>query len=198
MNHKVRIGILGCANVARKHAIHAFKELDIAELKGIASRDKEKAKAWAEEFSIPISGDYDEIINNKEIDAVYIVLPTGLNEEWIIKSANAKKHIICEKSISTSYESVLRLVEACKNNNVVLFENFMCAYHPQHKKVKEIIKEELGDVFTFSGYFGMPHLQKENFRYKKDLGGGSLNDMGAYLVFMSSLILEDSPKAVTC
>jgi len=87
----LKIGIFGCANVARKHAISAFKELEIAELKGIASRDKEKAKAWAQEFLIPFSGDYSELLNNKEIDAVYIALPTGLNEEWIIKAANAKK-----------------------------------------------------------------------------------------------------------
>jgi len=196
--NKLRIGIFGCANVARKHAIPAFKELEIAELKGIASRDKEKAKAWAQEFSIPFSGDYDELLNNKEIDMVYIALPTGLNEEWVIKAANAKKHVICEKSLSTTYNSVLKIVEACKKNNVMLFENFMCAYHPQHEKVKEVIKEELGNVSTFSGSFGFPHLKKENFRYKKDLGGGSLNDMGAYLVFMSSLILQDVPKAVTC
>jgi len=111
--NKLRIGIFGCANVARKHAIPAFKDLEIAELKGIASRDKEKAKAWALEFSIPFSGDYNELLNNKEIDAVYIALPTGLNEEWAIKAANAGKHIICEKSLSTSYESVLKIA-CCK------------------------------------------------------------------------------------
>ena len=87
---KLNIGILGCANVAKKHAIPAFKALEIAELRGIASRDKEKAKKWAKEFSIPFSGNYDELINNKEIDAVYIALPTGLNEKWVIKAANEK------------------------------------------------------------------------------------------------------------
>ncbi len=198
MEKKLRIGILGCANVARKHAISAFKSLQIAELKGIASRDKEKAKAWAGEFSIPFYGTYDSIINNPDIDAVYIALPTGLHEEWAIKAANAKKHILCEKSISVSLGSVKRIVDACKRNSVVLFENFMCAYHPQHLKVKEIIKEELGNAFTFVGRFGIPHMEKENFRYKKELGGGSLNDLGAYLVFMSNLIFEDSPVAVTC
>ncbi len=198
MSEKVRIGILGCGNVARKHAISAFKELESAELAGIGSRDKNKAKAWAEEFSIPFSGDYGEIINNKDLDALYIALPTKLNEEWATKAANAKKHVICEKSISDNYDSVLRIIEACKKNNVVLFENFMCAYHPQHQIIKEIIKKELGEVFAFTGYFGMPHLNKDNFRYKDELGGGSLNDMGAYLVFMSNLILEEAPQAVTC
>ncbi len=198
MSKKVRIGILGCANVARKHAIPAFKALEIAELKGIGSRDREKAKLWSAEFSIPFFGDYEEIINNKEIDAVYIALPTGLHESWAIKAANAKKHVLCEKSISDSYKSAQRIVEACKNNSVVLFENFMCAYHPQHQKVKQLIKEDLGEIFTFTGRFGIPHMAKENFRYKKELGGGSLNDLGAYLVFMSNFIFQDSPIAVTC
>src|SRR3989338_1710296 len=109
--NKLRVGILGCANVARKHAIHAFKSLEMAELTGIGSRDKDKAKAWAQEFSILVSGNYDEIINNKEIDAVYIALPTGLHEEWAIKAANANKHILCEKSVSNSLESVKRIVD---------------------------------------------------------------------------------------
>lgn len=195
---KLKIGILGCANVTRKHAIPAFKALEIAELNGIGSRDKEKAEKWAKEFSIPFYGSYDEIINNKEIDAVYIALPTGLHEEWALKAANAGKHVLCEKSVSDSYESVSRIVQACRKNSVVLFENFMCAYHPQHENVKELIKKELGNVSTFQGYFGIPHLDKENFRYKKELGGGSLNDLGAYLVFMSNLILESIPRAVTC
>ena len=195
---KLTIGIIGCANVVRKHAITAFKSLEIAELKGIGSRDKEKAKAWAKEFSIPFSGTYEDIINNQEIDAVYIALPTGLNEHWAIKAANAKKHIVCEKSVSDSFKSVQRIVDACKKNSVVLFENFMCAYHPQHQKIKQSIKEELGEVYTFTGFFGIPHLSKENFRYKRELGGGSLNDMGAYLVFMSNLIFEETQIAVTC
>jgi len=109
-----------------------------------------------------------------------------------------KKHVICENSISNNYKSVLKIVEACKKNKVTLFENFMCEYHPQHEKVKNIIEKELGNVSTFFGSFGFPHLKKENFRYKKEFGGGSLNDPGAYLVFMSNLILQDTPKAVTC
>lgn len=194
---KLKIGILGCANVARKHAIPAFQELEISDLQGIASRDKEKAKAWAKEFSIPFSGDYDELINNDEIQAVYIALPTGLHEKWAIKSANAGKHILCEKSLSDSYESVLKIIGACKKNNVVLFENFMCAYHPQHEKVKETIKHNLESVNTFIGNFGIPHMDKENFRYKKELGGGSLNDLGAYPVFMSRFFFGE-PTAATC
>jgi len=194
---KIKIGILGCANVARKHAIPAFQELEIAELKAIASRDREKAAKWAEEFSIPIHGTYDEIIKNKEIDAVYIALPTGLHEEWAVKAAITGKHILCEKSLSDSYESVSKIIEACKKNSVVLFENFMCAYHPQHEKTKQVAELELGDIHNFTGFFGIPHLNKENFRYKKELGGGSLNDLGAYLVFMSRFFFGE-PTAVTC
>jgi dTDP-3,4-didehydro-2,6-dideoxy-alpha-D-glucose 3-reductase len=195
----VNLGILGCSNVARKNSIPAFLQLKNADVKWIASRDKEKAKEWAREFSIPSFGTYDELVNSSEIDAVYISLPTGLHEEWAIKAANVGKHVICEKSLAHSYEAVLRMVSACKKNKVVLFENFMCAYHPQHDKIKQTIKDgKIGESVAFSGYFGFPPLNKDKFIYNKKLGGGSLNEVGTYPVFMSGFIFDEAPLAVTC
>ena len=152
---KLNIGIIGCANIAKKYAIKAFQALDKVDKIYISSRDVSKSKECAEEFGVEVEESYDSLINNPDIQAIYIPLPIGLHEEWAIKAASKGKHILCEKSISDNFESVKKIVDACKQNNVVLFENFMCDYHPQHDVVlKALADGNIGDVFTLKSYFG--------------------------------------------
>lgn len=192
----INIGILGCADVVKKHIVNALSSVKEAKISHIASRDVKKAKEWSEIFGCDYSDSYGSLLK-ENIDAVYIPLPIGLHEEWVIKAANAGKHILCEKSLSDNLSSVKRMIEICKKSNIVLFEDFMCDYHPQHKKVMSISKD-LGDLFMFNGNFGFPPLNKDNIRYKKELGGGSLNDAGCYPVFMSRKLFQTEPVSVTC
>lgn len=197
MIKRVRIGILGCAGVARRYAISAFQSIENAEVVCIASRDYEKAKEWALEFNIKAEESYDSLIKNRGVDAVYIPLPIGLHKEWILKAVKEGKHIICEKSLASNFYDVKEIVEECKKNKIVLYENFMCDFHPQHQKVLSMIKEgNIGKPFVFRGYFGFPMKDKDNIRYNKDLGGGSLNDAGAYTIFMARKILGNEPISV--
>jgi len=199
MEKKVRIGILGCANVAEKYAIKAFQAIENAKMVSIASRDYEKAKQWALRFGARAERSYDSLISNPDIDAVYIPLPIGLHKEWALKAAIAKKHVICEKSLAESFDSAKEVVADFRSCGIVLYENFMCGFHPQHEKVLSIIKEgRIGMPFVFQAYFGFPLMDKDNIRYNKRLGGGSLNDAGAYTVFMARKILGSEPLSVTC
>lgn len=194
----IRIGVLGCAKIAKKYAIKAFQRISNAQVIAIASRSEVKAREYGELFKIEHEASYDALLKREDIDAVYIPLPPGLHEEWIIKSAKARKHIICEKSLSNNYKSVKRIIKACKEFKVVLYENFMCEYHPQHEKVIELIKNgEIGQVRVMKLYFGFPMMDNDNFRYNKDLGGGSLNDAGAYTIFMARKIFGSEAKTVT-
>ena len=196
---KVRIGILGCANIAGKYAIKSFQSIGNAEVVSIASRDYNKAKEWAAKFGIKAEESYDSLISSKDIDAVYIPLPIGLHKEWVLKAANEKKHIICEKSLAENLHSVEEIVSSCKSNDIVLYENFMCDFHPQHAKVLSLIEEgKIGKPIVFHGYFGFPPMAKDNFRYNSQLGGGSLNDAGAYTVFMARKIFAEEPLSVSC
>lgn len=199
MSKKVRIGILGCASVAERYAIKAFQAIENAEVRGIASRDAAKAKEWALRFGIPSWHSYDSLVASPEIDAVYIPLPIGLHKEWALKAAAGKKHVLCEKSLAESFSSAREIVERCRENGIVLYENFMCGFHPQHEKVLSLIAEgAIGRPFLFEGRFGFPPLGKDDFRYDPALGGGSLNDAGAYTVFMARKILRNEPTAATC
>lgn len=194
---KVRIGILGCANVAGKYAIKAFQAIDNAEVAAIASRDYTKAKEWGKKFGVEAASSYDELLQRKDIDAVYIPLPIGLHQEWALKAADAGKHVLCEKSLSDSFASVKKMVEYCRSKKVVLYENFMCDYHPQHALAKSSVAQgNIGDPLVFKGYFGFPPFPKTSFRYNSELGGGSLNDAGAYTVFMARKMFGE-PVSVT-
>lgn len=194
----VRFGILGCANIAKKYAIDALKRIENVKLVAIASRDWNKAKKWAEEYGCEYET-YDSLLLREDINAVYIPLPVSLHEEWVIKTAKAKKHILCEKSLGGSYQEVKNMINVCKENNVLLFENFTSDYHPQHEKVISLINSGIiGEERVFSSKFCFPPFKKDNIRYKSELGGGSLNDVGAYIVFMSRKIFSEEPEAVTC
>jgi NDP-hexose-3-ketoreductase len=198
MKKNVRVGILGCANIAEKYAIFAFQSLPGAELVAIASRNADKAQAWAQKYGLEPES-YESLIMRKDIDIIYIPLPVGLQEEWTIRAAGAGKHLICEKSITYSFESAQRMVEVCKKNNVALYENFVPEFHPQHEKIHSLIAQgAIGAPHIWQGCYGFPSFPKGDIRLNTDLKGGSLNDCGCYTVFMARKILGTEPLAVTC
>lgn len=196
---RLGVGIIGCANIARKYAIRALQALPAVGEIVIASRDPLKSQAFSEEFGIGTRDSYAALIADPIVDAVYVPLPVGLHEEWVVRAASSKKHVLCEKSLAPSFASAKRMVDVCRANGVLLFEDFMCDYHPQHQAVLSLIREgAIGDPLMFKGYFGFSGLDRGNVRYQKDLGGGSLNDAGAYPVFMARKMLGSEPISVTC
>lgn len=200
MQNKVRFGIIGCSSIAAKSTIPAISNTNNAELKMIGSRSLLKAKKFAERFSCDLYGCYDEILERNDIDAVYISLPIALHEKWVVKSAKAGKHVLCEKSATFSYKSAKNMVKECKKNNVRLLEGFSFRFHPQHNVARKIIQKNLlGKSILFSSYYGfkLPY-SKKNIRFQKRLAGGALNDVGCYPICASRIILQKKPSDVTC
>lgn len=195
---KVRVGILGCANIAAKYAIPAFASLPGVELAAIASRTKEKAEEWGTRYGLEAEN-YESLIARADIAVIYSPLPVGLQEEWALKAASAGKHVICEKSITYSLESARRMIAACKKHEVALYENFVPEFHPQHAKILALIAEgNIGTPQVWSGAYGFPPFPKGDIRYRADMKGGALNDCGCYTAYMARKILRQEPKAVTC
>ena len=171
----------------------------MAEIGMIGSRSPKKALGFCTNFGCDSYGTYMDVLKNDNIDAVYISLPVGLHEEWIIKSAEAGKHVLCEKSSTTSLASAKRMVAACRKNNVRLLEGFSFKYHPQHQKVISLIKEGLlGNLLMFHGCFGYPFPDNNNIRLKRELGGGVLNDAACYPIYASRMLFEEEPLSVVC
>ena len=196
---KIKFGIIGCSRIAKKSMLPALNFSEMAEIEIIGSRSLEKAKEFSKEFNCNFWGTYEDVLKNKNIDAVYISLPVALHEEWVVKSAKAGKHILCEKSSTTSLDSAKRMIKICRENNVRILECFMFKHHPQHKKVMDLIENNtLGDLLSFQGRFGFPFPKEGNIRLKKELGGGVLNDAACYPLYASRMLFKEEPLSVFC
>jgi len=193
------MGIIGCSSIAQRIMIPTLNEMKNLEIQSISSRSSKKAKQVAKKWSIKNYGNYDDIIDDKNVDSVYISLPIALQEKWIKKAAKSGKNILCEKSAVTSFKQAKEVIKECKNNNVTILEVFSYKFHPQHKKIKNLIKNNsIGKVKYFIGKYGFPlKVSKSNFRWNKKLGGGVLNDVGCYII-NSSMIYLGKPISVVC
>lgn len=195
---KLRVGILGCAQIAERYAIDALKSLPDVRLIAIASRDPATARAWASRHNLEAES-YESLLARKDVDVIYSPLPVGLQEAWVLRAAEEGKHVICEKSITDSFESAERMVDVCRGRSVALYENFVPGLHPQHRMIRErIAAGDIGIPRTWSGRYGFPPFADGDIRYRKDLSGGALNDCGCYTLFMARLVLAAEPIAVTC
>jgi NDP-hexose-3-ketoreductase len=185
----IKIGVMGCANIAARSVIPAIKGNASFQLVAVASRDRYKAEALAKKVGCqPITG-YEQLLS-ANIDAVYVPLPTGLHDEWVSKCLEAGKHIFVEKSSSISYAATRRMAERAKQKGLVIMEDFMFRYHSQHAFLVKMIREgTIGRVRNFKASFGFPPLPHGNFRYDKALGGGALLDAGAYTIKAAQAIL---------
>ncbi|RAK08576.1 putative dehydrogenase [Halanaerobium saccharolyticum] len=197
---KVKWGILGCANIARKAVIPGIIGADNSELYAVASRNKEKAADFAEEFDADkYYDDYQKLLEDEEIEAVYIPLPNGLHKEWTIKAAEAGKHILCEKPLSgKSKAEAEEMFAAAKKNKVKLMEAFMYRFQPFVIKLKEMIeKGVIGEVKEIKSNFAFDISdRKDDIRLNAELDGGALNDIGCYTVNISRYLMGGLPTKV--
>jgi len=200
MKSKIKFGIIGCSSIAKKSTIPAIIDNKNSTVEMIGSRSITKAKKVAKEFACNEFGNYEDVLKNENIDAVYISLPMSMHEKWAIKAAKSGKHILCEKSAALSYNSAKKIIKKCKNNNVKIVENFVFKFHPQHKKILDVItKNKIGTPHTFYAKYGFNSLfSSKNFRFNKKLGGGALNDIGCYLISGCSHVFKDIPTSIFC
>ncbi len=197
---KLKWGILGCANIAKRAVVPGLQESELNEAAAIASRDVEKAKRTAEELNIPVAySSYEELLEDDSIDVIYIPLPNHLHREWTIRAAEAGKHILCEKPLALTEKEAAEMVEACAKSGVLLAEAFMYRYHPRYEKIRDIIAAgEIGDIRAIRSAFTFNSAANSaNVRFRKEWGGGSIYDVGCYPITAARLLLGKEPEAVT-
>ena len=200
MSQIIRFGILGCSNVAKNSFIPALLKSKKTNLEFIGSSSKQKQLTFSKKFHCKNFGNYEDVLSNNNVDAVYISLPPALQEKWVILAARAKKHTICEKSASISYSSAKKMIDECKKNHVQIMESFSFLNHPQHTTVINYLKHnKIGIPFFLDAKFGFNLTNSaKNFRLQKKLGGGILNDVGCYIIKISSTIFQGLPTSVLC
>ncbi|WP_342405613.1 Gfo/Idh/MocA family oxidoreductase [Brevibacillus sp. FSL K6-2834] len=193
---RVRWGVLSTARIAVNTMIPAILEADNAEVVAIGSRN-EKVSEVSAKFKIPnVYNSYEEVLDDPEVDAVYIPLPNSMHKEWVLKAADKGKHILCEKPIALNAAETKEMIEHCQSRQVLLMEAFMYQFHPQHQVVKALLA---------ANEIGTPRLIRANFTFRIEdrsrdyrldplLGGGSLYDIGCYCIHSIRNILQCEPK----
>ncbi len=186
----IRWGILGTARIADEQLIPALKMTPGAELIAVASRNYEKGVAFGEKHNIPrIYDDYETLLQDVDVDAVYIPLPNHLHAEWTIKAARHGKHVLCEKPAALTAPQAEEMIQICEDNHVLFMEAFMYQFHPQWKRLKELIdNREIGDIQLINASFSFLLEAREDIRLHTDMGGGSLYDLGCYCTHSIGLI----------
>jgi len=196
---KVRWGILSTAKIGREKVIPAMQAGKHCEIIAIASANKEKATAIANQYHIAaVYGSYEELLADPNIDAVYIPLPNHLHVPWSIKALQAGKHALCEKPIGLSSAEAEQLLQVSQQYpKLKIMEAFMYRFHPQWQAVKNMVTDgSIGELKTIQSFFSYYNIDPGNIRNKKDIGGGGMMDIGCYCLSLSRFIFDKEPKRV--
>jgi len=194
----VRWGVISTANIGRAAMIPALQAAGNGELLAVASRDEERGREFASRLSIPRAyGSYQALLDDAEIDAIYIPLPNSLHCEWTIRAAEAGKHILCEKPLALNASEAQKMAGAARAHGVLLMESFMYRFHPQLARVQSLIREgAIGAVRLIHASFSFRVTNPTNVRLQPDLGGGSLMDVGCYCVNVGRALAGTEPVEV--
>jgi predicted dehydrogenase len=177
-----RWGVLSTAKIGREQLLPAIVDSENGVLSAIASRDLAKAKALGERFGARHAfGSYEELLASKEVDGVYIPLPTSQHVEWTAKAIEAGKHVLVEKPLALDAKDIPPLIKLRDEKKVLVCEAFMVVYHPQWIKVRDLIAAgAIGRLRHVQGAFSYYNVDPKNMRNQLDLGGGALPDIGVY------------------
>lgn len=187
----VKWGVLGTANIAAGCTIPGMQLADNCELYAIAGRSIEKAEDYKERFGFDKAyGSYEELLDDENVEAVYIPLPNDLHCEWVIKALNKKKNVLCEKPIALNKAEAEKMYKAAKDNNVILMEAFAYLHSPYVKSLKKDIESGIiGDIDYIETAF-LTQGYTDDIRIRKAQGGGAMYDLGCYCTTMILSLID--------
>jgi predicted dehydrogenase len=209
--HLCRWGILGTANIAHKNW-KAIRNSGNSTLVAVASRNRDRARQFIEECQVEVPltpppvpcGSYEELLRRNDVDAVYIPLPTGIRKEWVIRAAEAKKHVLCEKPCGVTSADVRAMLDACRRNDVQFMDGVMFMHSRRLPLLRQVLddRELIGKVRRIASQFSFTASEDflaRNIRVSGDLEPlGCLGDLGWYNIRFSLWVChEQLPQQVT-
>ncbi|GHO45719.1 Gfo/Idh/MocA family protein [Ktedonospora formicarum] len=194
----VRIGVLGAANIVPAALIKPAQQVAEVTVTAIAARDITRAQAFAKKHQIPhVFVSYEELLNDPNIDAVYIPLPNSLHGRWTIRALEAGKHVLCEKPFASNAVEAERMAQAGQQSGLILMEAFHYRYHPLAARMKEIVSSgELGTLRRIEASLCFPLFSRNDIRYNLALGGGATMDAGSYPINLLRFLSGEEPEVV--
>ena len=186
----IKWGILGTGSIAKTFA-KSLNESAHSKLYAVASRSDSNASKFSSLFNCFGYNDYQKLINNKSIDAIYVATPHPFHFDLTFKALKNKKSVLCEKPMTMTSTETMILAYFAKKNNILLMEAFMYRMHPQTDKIKEILKKDfLGKPVQIKASFGFQASVDNTHRLlNPELGGGSILDIGCYPLSMARMIV---------
>lgn len=190
MTDVIGVGVVGCADVAWRRMLPAFRADPHVRLVAVASRTGDRAATFAAEFGCDAVAGYQHLLGRDDVDAVYVPLPSALHAEWIRRALESGRHVLTEKPATTSAVDTAELVALAEAGGLVLLENFMFVHHSRHERVRWMLADGVvGELRSFHSTFTIPARPAGDIRLVAGLGGGALLDNGAYPVRAAQLLL---------
>jgi predicted dehydrogenase len=201
MTERLRWGILGAGSwIARDAIIPAIQKSRNGRVVAAGTRDVGSCKGGAVKAGGVRVLSYDALLADPEVDAIYIPLPNSMHLEWAIRAAEAGKPALCEKPLALNHDEAAKIIEAFEKRKVPLMESFMYRFHPQHRRVRQLISEDaIGDVVEVRTHLSVDIMNPpdpNNIRMRPELGGGALLDMGCYMISVARMVYAAEPIAV--
>lgn len=199
MKRKINWGILGPGNICHKF-VESLKLLEDANLLAVGSRSKTRAEEFASKYNIPVAyGSYEELVNDKDIDIIYVATPHSGHYENAKLCIEAGKAVLCEKSFTVNANEAEELIKLARNKKVFLMEAMWTRYLPAISKLRELLAEgAIGDVQMVKADFGFRFEGDNSHRLlNPELAGGALLDVGIYTISFASMIFGSNPIKIT-
>lgn len=197
-----RWGILGAANIARKNW-KAIRLAGNATLTAVASREPARAKEWLDGCQAecpfpapPVACTYDDLLKRDDVDAVYVPLPTGVRREWVVKAANAGKHVLCEKPCAPDAKELRDMLDACRANKVQFMDGVMFMHGKRLPLLRSVLDDgqtvgQLRRVTTQFSFAAGEEFMTSNIRVSNDLEPlGALGDLGWYNIRFTLFVMR--------
>ncbi|MCI6465320.1 MAG: Gfo/Idh/MocA family oxidoreductase [Faecalicatena sp.] len=197
-NRRVKWGVLGTAGIAWEQTIPGMKQAYNCELYAIAGRSTEKVKQFQDEFGFEKAyNSYDVLLDDEQVEAVYIPLPNQLHKEWAVKAARKKKHILCEKPLAPTAAEVKELVQVCEQEGVLLMEAFAYLHSDATKEILDKVHDNvIGKPQFMESCFFTPSYEQENIRMRRETFGGGTYDLGCYNISLILSVFQEMPCQV--
>lgn len=186
--NKLGVALVGLGYYSTDLLAPALQQTKYCYLAGIVTGTPAKAESWKKKYNIPDKNIYNyqnfnEISNNDDIDVVYVVLPPSMHEEYVIRAANAGKHVWCEKPMAMTEDECARMIKACKANKRKLAIGYRLQHEPNTKAYRKIVNQkQLGKVLRLEDAAGYVENRTNHWKQIPELGGGVMLDMGVYAI----------------
>jgi glucose-fructose oxidoreductase len=204
LQKKERLGValVGLGYYSTSLLAPALQQTKHCYLAGIVTGSPDKAETWKQKYNLPEKNIYnyqnfDQVANNPDIDVVYVVLPPSMHREYVVRAANAGKHVWCEKPMAINEQECQAMIDACRKNKKSLAIGYRLQHEPNTQEYRQIIKQKLlGNVKQVDCAAGYLEKRTDHWKQKKEMGGGVLYDMGVYSIQGARLGTGLEPIAV--